>query len=594
MARTGGNDTEEREDKNVSEPVSEAKVNMLFNDYMTKCIDILYHLSMSIGAQTKSIFSAVRKGFRFLRKLLRRLFKPKMRNFIRNTKNFLMVPFKSAASHVKSIVNGIGVVKRRMQEAKCQNRSCVGAMCTTLAKGAKNNSIIFKTILNYTAPVVCIIALIAVINYATTLTFAVQVTYNGAHLGSVSDESVFEQAETMMQQRIVYENGNKAVDSEPVFAVGIVEKQDVINEDRLADELIKTSNEDIAEAQGLYIDGKFEGSVKDKTVLSQTLENLLAPYKKDTNTNVSFMKDVQLKSGLYLTSSIVDEQKLVTMLTSDVTTEKKYTVKEGDTPTGVADKLNIHYADFKKLNPNVEKSFMPGDKVLIAAREPFLSVKETKKQTYTQAVDFKTVEKVDKDYLKGFSKVTQKGVKGQLKVIANVEYVNGVEVGREIIETTTLKAPVEEKVTKGGKDPSSVLAVSRGASVSIKNAGMFIWPVGGGYTSSPYGGARRHKGTDIAAPLGTPVYAAAPGRVVMAKYYSGYGKCIIIDHGNGVQTLYGHCSSLFVSPGEYVKQGDNIGLVGRTGQATGNHCHFEVRINGSAVNPENYIGRRGR
>ncbi|BBI36109.1 murein hydrolase activator EnvC family protein [Cohnella abietis] len=98
-----------------------------------------------------------------------------------------------------------------------------------------------------------------------------------------------------------------------------------------------------------------------------------------------------------------------------------------------------------------------------------------------------------------------------------------------------------------------------------------------------------HTGMDMAAPKGTPVYAAETGVVTIAQSWSGYGNCIIIDHGGGLWTLYGHLSSILVKKGETVKRGEKIGLVGSTGQSTGNHLHFEVRKNSEPVNPAPYL-----
>ena len=98
-----------------------------------------------------------------------------------------------------------------------------------------------------------------------------------------------------------------------------------------------------------------------------------------------------------------------------------------------------------------------------------------------------------------------------------------------------------------------------------------------------------HGGLDLAAPTGTTIRAAAPGKVKLAEYYGGYGNLIIIDHGNGVETYYGHCSKLYVSVGKWVEAGDSIAAVGSTGNSTGSHCHFEVRVNGSTVNPQKYM-----
>ena len=98
-----------------------------------------------------------------------------------------------------------------------------------------------------------------------------------------------------------------------------------------------------------------------------------------------------------------------------------------------------------------------------------------------------------------------------------------------------------------------------------------------------------HTGLDIAAPAGTPIKAAADGTVLFAGYSGGYGYVVKLNNGNGVQTYYGHCSKLYVSTGEKVKAGDVIAAVGSTGNSTGNHLHFEVRVNGNKVNPQYYL-----
>lgn len=98
-----------------------------------------------------------------------------------------------------------------------------------------------------------------------------------------------------------------------------------------------------------------------------------------------------------------------------------------------------------------------------------------------------------------------------------------------------------------------------------------------------------HTGLDIAAPYGTEIKAAAGGTVTWSGYKGSYGNLVIIDCGNGVEIYYGHCSKLNVKEGQEVKAGDIIGKVGSTGNSTGNHLHFEIRVNGTRVNPQNYI-----
>ena len=130
----------------------------------------------------------------------------------------------------------------------------------------------------------------------------------------------------------------------------------------------------------------------------------------------------------------------------------------------------------------------------------------------------------------------------------------------------------------------------------VHGTGVFIWPCNGpitspfGYRTHPiFGTTIYHAGIDIGVDYGTPIHAADGGTVIAAEWYGGYGNAVIIDHGNGLQSLYGHNSSLTVSVGETVSQGQVIAYAGSTGYSTGPHCHFEVRQNGEAVDPMGYL-----
>lgn len=155
------------------------------------------------------------------------------------------------------------------------------------------------------------------------------------------------------------------------------------------------------------------------------------------------------------------------------------------------------------------------------------------------------------------------------------------------------RAAAEAEAAKNNQAASG----SAGASV-VSGNGTFTHPCPGytrisstfGYRRAPLRGAStNHKGTDFAAPTGTPIYAAAGGTVTSARYSGNAGNMIVINHGNGLQTYYMHCSRIFVSAGTKVSKGQNIGAVGTTGNSTGPHLHFQVMSGGTPVNPMNYL-----
>ena len=161
-----------------------------------------------------------------------------------------------------------------------------------------------------------------------------------------------------------------------------------------------------------------------------------------------------------------------------------------------------------------------------------------------------------------------------------------------------LEAERAEAARRAAEEAAAAAAQNGGGGGGSANAtGSFVFPVASYvYISSRFGERvhpitgelKHHNGMDIAANMGTAVYAADGGKVVLAEWYGGYGNCIMIDHGNGYKTLYGHLSSIGVSEGQSVSQGAVIGAVGSTGNSTGPHLHFEVYANDSRIDPEQF------
>ena len=158
------------------------------------------------------------------------------------------------------------------------------------------------------------------------------------------------------------------------------------------------------------------------------------------------------------------------------------------------------------------------------------------------------------------------------------------EEDRILAEALRLSKKLAEEQAAQGKSPQS-------------NPGGYIWPVDSRYITSTVGGraspggigSTNHKGTDIGrVGYTSPIYAAKSGTVIVSQYSSSYGNYVVISHGSGNTTLYGHMSSRKVEAGQYVNQGDVIGITGSTGHSTGPHLHFEITENGVRINPLNH------
>lgn len=180
--------------------------------------------------------------------------------------------------------------------------------------------------------------------------------------------------------------------------------------------------------------------------------------------------------------------------------------------------------------------------------------------------------------LNGQSTVKVQGNDGSKLVTKETTWVEGKIVDEKVISEKIDKKPVDRVIVKGKKKPAviAVIAINETSRGNVTSNFGKRW-------------GRMHYGIDIAANTGTDIYAAMDGTVQCAEWESGYGNVVKLNHSNGLQTIYGHCSRLLVKSGQKVKKGQRIGAVGSTGNSTGPHLHFEVRVNGKPVNPMNYL-----
>ena len=309
----------------------------------------------------------------------------------------------------------------------------------------------------------------------------------------------------------------------------------------------------LTDGYGLYIDKKLAGVSLDKEELQNELQKLLDAHKAkyDDTTTDEFNNEVEIVYGAYKSIDVADSAEIV---------------------ENNKDKFSYSlYTDFE----------------------------------VTDSLDYDIEVKYDDSKYEDYSKVTQKGKEGKIKYIYRLTYVDGVQTDSVLKEEKVIKEPVTKIVVEGTKERPVKVEENDNSNTSNNNesyegsgssSGSFGWPLP--YTSnitSGYGSrwGRFHSGIDIASGgcNGQTIVASDGGTVEWAGYdSSGYGNYVIINHNNGYKTLYGHCSTVYVSAGQSVSQGQSIAAVGSTGDSTGPHLHFEIRTSGGErLNPANYF-----
>lgn len=270
-------------------------------------------------------------------------------------------------------------------------------------------------------------------------------------------------------------------------------------------------------------------------------------------------------------------------VTQDEEKSDVYEVVSGDTLSEIAIKTNIPMDKLIEMNDSLEDEnsmIRPGDELVITVPRPKLAVVHQEQMYYEEDYEAEVIYIDNDDWYTTETKTLQEPSAGHRKVVAVVTFENDKKVSEEIIKEEVTYEAVPKIVERGTKIPPT-----------------YIKPISGGRLSSGFGkrtapkrgASTYHKGVDWATPTGTPVYASCGGTVTKAGWGSGYGYVVYITHPDGRQTRYAHLSKVLVSAGQTVSQGQKIALSGNTGVSTGPHLHFEILINGSQVNPLNYL-----
>lgn len=297
---------------------------------------------------------------------------------------------------------------------------------------------------------------------------------------------------------------------------------------------------------------------------------------------MSFGEKVEIAEAYISKDLITSAEEAADQITKESEKNKIYEVASGDSLSTIASKNGLTVDTILRLNSGLSENtvLQIGDEVIITVPEPELTVVTVEQSTYEEAY-FGEVEYIYNDnWYTTKSVVHQEEVAGYHEVTALITKRNGLESGREMIDEVVIDEPVCKIVEVGTKTPPT-----------------YIKPLSGGRQSSGYGkrkaptkgASTNHRAIDWATPTGTAIWASSGGTVSVAGWQSGYGYVIYINHPDGNQTRYGHLSKILVKSGQTVKQGQKIALSGNTGRSTGPHLHFELRVNGTPVNPYNYI-----
>lgn len=388
-----------------------------------------------------------------------------------------------------------------------------------------------------------------------------------------------EEVKTLLQSAV------DQYDTEGIFRVEMV--HDSTREfNVLTTQIVDTrEKEEAAEASSgqVYVNGGIQGR------LFSMFEDVEVVKEKDFDDyelglkSMGFAEEVEIVEAYLDTGELTPLETAIEQVIKEQEVNTVYEVVSGDTLSEIAIKVNIPMERLIEMNDSLESentTIRVGQELVITVPEPELSVDRQEEIYYEEIYDADIIYVDEDSWFTTQTQTLQEPSAGFRKVVANVTYRNNTEVGRELLKEEVVMEAVPKIVKRGTKIPPT-----------------YIKPISGGRKTSSFGRRKApkkgassyHKGVDWATPTGTTVVASAAGTVAKAGWGSGYGYVVYINHADGRQTRYAHLSKVLVSVGQKVSQGQKIALSGNTGVSTGPHVHFEILINGTQVNPLNYL-----
>jgi murein DD-endopeptidase MepM/ murein hydrolase activator NlpD len=448
---------------------------------------------------------------------------------------------------------------------------------------------ISRRIANYCAPRAAGMLFLAVSVFAVVSSSIVgvglQVYIDGNPVGFVSKRSDFievvERVEDKVSQILGYPY---TLNADVSYNIEMFNRKEILDLDT-AERMLFSGISEIEQAYVVTVDGEVIGAHRDReaidTILNSFLQSEMKAGEGETISKVEFVRDVDVKLQYTNVDNIKTLSDIDQALSSNVRDRESYTVQAGDVFETIAKNHGLSKQALIELNPDVDPDTIKEGQVLTVKEEiPLLSMRTIKTQVTEEEIPFETEHVDDKTLFVGVKKTKVKGQNGRKLVTTEIVSVDGEVESSTVLNEEIIEEPVTEVIRVGTKKraPTGSYIVPYNGTISSR----FGWRMFRGRYDY-------HTGIDFAGPKGSLVVASDGGTVTKAGWYGAYGYCVIINHGKGVQTLYGHNSKLLVKVGDKVAQGEAIARVGSTGRSTGPHVHFEIRINGKAVNPAKYL-----
>lgn len=427
-----------------------------------------------------------------------------------------------------------------------------------------------------------IVLVLAVVYYVqSTPIEAYRMIVDGSEVGYVSDKgfatAYLEKMMSDLSQNAYYE---VELLTEVTYETGLVDEDNLLDEKSVQAILNKKANLQM-NGYRISIDGNPFYTLKSKAEAQALLTKIKNQFSIDGAEvqDLAFLETVEIEKVVANASDISEFDTVWQAYEMGKEELQTYKVEKGDTTWDIAHRFGLSIEEIAAANLEADLTRLQiGQIIKLNMPQAWINVKTKTQTVEEQAILAVTYyEKVDTMYV-GDYKLKEQGSDGLKKVELETTYINGIRENEQILS--------EEIV----KEPTSTIMLTGTKWKEVAASGEFTNPTNGQVTSrfgTRWG--RMHEGIDIGAPVGTAIRAADAGVVTSSKYISGYGYTVILDHGKGITTLYGHASELLVVVGQTVQKNELIARVGTSGSTTGACLHFEVRRNGVPIDPLPYL-----